>query len=1582
MLSWVRVGGKVGSIRVLRVLRPLRTLHSLPGLKVLTTALLASLPALGNVAILLSFIYLVFAILGMELWRGAFNHRCRLTPFPVQLNFNASDAPNATAYPPDASYIAAVVANPLQYACNLTISGQLMPLNDTWFSPMNCFWPVDPLEANAVLCSPNIVTGRQCRPELTCGSNFDSFGNPRFADVWFNGSFVISPSQYDTFNDKLNYGYTTFDNVWSAFVVILQTVTASGWMVLTQMTQQAGGYVGGALYFNALLFIGMCFLLQLNMAVLYSEFVKAKDEQNLQAKVYVLPQLGYGLFVCSRRVRKRRRSAVSNFIHAATRKQIQMAMTSYSSQLHPTTKRRIKRARRWMRQLARLPLFQRTGLVVTVLNIITLASDHHPMDPRFSYYAQMLNFVFMWYFAFEVAIKLVGLGPSQYWSDLFNRFDLVTVLLGIVEIAVSPPTILKGVKGGSSASFFTALRAARAIKLTRAWKSLHKLMLAIGAAMGEILNFMFFLVLFLFVTSLLGMEFDGGNNPLPFNTSNPSARLHRSNFDSIEWAFFTVFQIITYDNFPAILYDGWLVAGWLAPLYVAFIIVIGAWIVMNMFSAILVESVLVDADDFVLYDVDSIISSNNDNEDSELNSSMASQSSSHLRLDGITSDVAKKYKLGHFPKLIALSRVRALRRVVRRYFKRASEPDLASSSPTSDHPSHPPIERRSLGLFAPQHPLRRFCVWLLQRPEFTWATTAAIATSCIFTALDTPLYEHSHGIGFVVEQSNKIFAVFFGFEMAINIVARGLLEGSDAYVRDPWGLLDGLIVVVSIVPLFVDDVDGLAGLQALRPARALRPLRVINKLPQLKVVINVLFKCIPDIGRALLFFVFMLLMFGIMSVMLFKGALASCSLSPYNYGTSDAAHTPPPWFPPAYPGPYRNVDLRSVDIMTYPQPWTNLSADQQVVLRPVWNATGCGPFTDDDVPTSKDICMCFAATHGTSWDPLVPQRFDNIFESMGALYELTTMEGWALVAIATIDAVGPDMQPIANNHPVLMVYWWVFMITCAFFTTNLFIGVLCESFVRENYGALVTEEQVAWVKMQRRVMVLSPHVRRCPPRHPWRQWCYRLVHHRYFDPVMTGATLLNTALMASQTYGQSEQVWQVLGNIYVVMAAVFAVEAGVKFSAWGRHYFDNRWHRLDFCVAVLTWLSIAVSQLGQIDLGLADSLVRVARVSRTLRLIRQTESLKVLFDTLTVSLPAVANVTSLLLLFYYIYAAVAVQLYATVALNHDQITDYQNFQTFWIAFQTLIGFSTGENWDTFLWQVYDTAPATNAQCESRKFDAAMCGFNTTDTCAPLDGCGSWTIVPFMYSFFLMLGYIGINLFSGIVVDAIGDSMAECPVNGHNLAEFADLWATYDPLATGLITADEFTDFLMALSPPFGFHGVDSMTRKRVVGVIGKAKGKRDKMREIGRVLDDLGVNKQLDDLWMKQRGAKDKVDVRWRAWSPSAVYTAKYVLTRFVRNTRARKAREALVKTNVPSPVDVAATTVQEPAVESPGAVVDPSTNTNSPPPSSSLLLQMSPTTSTETDTSGGKVHLGPLKMPSKFKSHVVVPVCDNPVVE
>jgi voltage-dependent calcium channel L type alpha-1D len=88
--------------------------------------------------------------------------------------------------------------------------------------------------------------------------------------------------------------------------------------------------------------------------------------------------------------------------------------------------------------------------------------------------------------------------------DKFNRFDVFTCILGIVEAAMTPPSFIDGNPGG--VGIFTAFRAARAFKLARAWKSLNKLLSAVIKSLGEILNFIFFLVLFLFIFSLLGME--------------------------------------------------------------------------------------------------------------------------------------------------------------------------------------------------------------------------------------------------------------------------------------------------------------------------------------------------------------------------------------------------------------------------------------------------------------------------------------------------------------------------------------------------------------------------------------------------------------------------------------------------------------------------------------------------------------------------------------------------------------------------------------------------------------------------------------------------------------------------------------------------------------------------------------------------------------------------------------------------------------------------------------------------------------------------------------------------------------------
>ena len=68
-LEWVR------ALRTMRVLRPLRVISRVPELKVVVNALMNSLPGLGNVLMVSLLFWIIFGILGMQLFMGSFS-RC------------------------------------------------------------------------------------------------------------------------------------------------------------------------------------------------------------------------------------------------------------------------------------------------------------------------------------------------------------------------------------------------------------------------------------------------------------------------------------------------------------------------------------------------------------------------------------------------------------------------------------------------------------------------------------------------------------------------------------------------------------------------------------------------------------------------------------------------------------------------------------------------------------------------------------------------------------------------------------------------------------------------------------------------------------------------------------------------------------------------------------------------------------------------------------------------------------------------------------------------------------------------------------------------------------------------------------------------------------------------------------------------------------------------------------------------------------------------------------------------------------------------------------------------------------------
>lgn len=76
---------EVSALRAFRVLRPLRSLSRIRGLRMMVKSLLSSLPALGNVGLLLCFAFGIYAILGLAVFQGLTHARCRLTLAPVAI---------------------------------------------------------------------------------------------------------------------------------------------------------------------------------------------------------------------------------------------------------------------------------------------------------------------------------------------------------------------------------------------------------------------------------------------------------------------------------------------------------------------------------------------------------------------------------------------------------------------------------------------------------------------------------------------------------------------------------------------------------------------------------------------------------------------------------------------------------------------------------------------------------------------------------------------------------------------------------------------------------------------------------------------------------------------------------------------------------------------------------------------------------------------------------------------------------------------------------------------------------------------------------------------------------------------------------------------------------------------------------------------------------------------------------------------------------------------------------------------------------------------------------------------------------
>uniref|UniRef100_A0A672VCP1 Voltage-dependent N-type calcium channel subunit alpha n=1 Tax=Strigops habroptila TaxID=2489341 RepID=A0A672VCP1_STRHB len=413
-----------------------------------------------------------------------------------------------------------------------------------------------------------------------------------------------------------NYGITNFDNILFAVLTVFQCITMEGWTDILYNTNDAAGNTWNWLYFIPLIIIGSFFMLNLVLGVLSGEFAKERERvENRRAFLKLRRQQqierelnGYLEWIFKAEEvmlaeedknaeEKSPLDAPSNlpslpfhssrdgaFTISLGSPFARASLKSGKNESSSYFRRKEKMFRFFIRRMVKAQSFYWVVLCVVALNTLCVAMVHYDQPEKLTTALYFAEFVFLGLFLTEMSLKMYGLGPRNYFHSSFNCFDFGVIVGSIFEV------IWAAVKPGTSfgISVLRALRLLRIFKVTKYWNSLRNLVVSLLNSMKSIISLLFLLFLFIVVFALLGMQLFGGQ--FNFQDETPT-----TNFDTFPAAILTVFQILTGEDWNAVMYhgiesQGGVRAGMFSSIYFIVLTLFGNYTLLNVFLAIAVDN--------------------------------------------------------------------------------------------------------------------------------------------------------------------------------------------------------------------------------------------------------------------------------------------------------------------------------------------------------------------------------------------------------------------------------------------------------------------------------------------------------------------------------------------------------------------------------------------------------------------------------------------------------------------------------------------------------------------------------------------------------------------------------------------------------------------------------------------------------------------------------------------------------------------------------------------------------------------------------------------------------------------------------
>uniref|UniRef100_A0A0G4H9N8 Calcium-channel protein CCH1 n=1 Tax=Chromera velia CCMP2878 TaxID=1169474 RepID=A0A0G4H9N8_9ALVE len=186
-----------------------------------------------------------------------------------------------------------------------------------------------------------------------------------------------------------------------------------------------------------------------------------------------------------------------------------------------------------------------------------------------------------------------------------------------------------------------------------------------------------------------------------------------------------------------------------------------------------------------------------------------------------------------------------------------------------------------------------------------------------------------------------------------------------------------------------------------------------------------------------------------------------------------------------------------------------------------------------------------------------------------------------------------------------------------------------------------------------------------------RWWCWMIVKDKRFDYTILAFIVISSCLLAAEgAYTDPDsQFARALRIIDIIMLSVFLLEMLLKWIAYGifcgrEAYFKSGWNWLDFIVvcASLVELVFTMSAASTSTDGFDSSTLRalrtlrIVRALRPLRVIARSKGIRLVVDSLLASIPSLANVFFICLLFYLIFAILGMNFFKGTFYS-DQICD-------------------------------------------------------------------------------------------------------------------------------------------------------------------------------------------------------------------------------------------------------------------------------------------------------------------------------------